>query len=301
MPDLCHSPRIDDLRAAWNERGRHGPARSSGWIAALKAGDQELDRRGRARRGGRDRRRVEVVVVVVVVSVQPGTLADLVVPPFRPAVIEDLDAVRVGVRVAVRGEVVGRRARAVERRGSADAGIEPRAVAGHVVEDADRDRAREVPFRLTEPVNPPLLPQVGDTEMLVMAVASAAFALAMRGSTPSPPSLAKAASISAAINAMPTMPMSRWRCLVVSTVAIPPSPDRGANPERLIRSSRGRVRMVDPFGLVGALVSNLHAHSPLPPAGRARAPAPLAQSFTPCARRTSRKGRTRQTMVVRKD
>ena len=88
----------------------------------------------------------------------------------------------------------------------------------------------KVPFRLTDPVNPPRLPQVGDTEILSMLVAPAAFALAMLGSMPRPPSFAKAASIRAAINAMPTMLMSRWRCLVASTVAIPPSLDRGAFP-----------------------------------------------------------------------
>ena len=107
----------------------------------------------------------------------------------------------------------------------------------------------KVPSRLTDPVNPPLLPQVADTEMLEMAVAPAAFALAMRGSTPRPPSLAKAASISAAINAMPTMPMSRWLCRVASTVAIPPSTDRGTIPDVATRRRGGRAGSDEPIDL----------------------------------------------------
>ena len=55
------------------------------WIAARKAGDQELAVEVETEVEVEIVVEVVIEVVVVVVCVQPGTLADLVVPPFRPA------------------------------------------------------------------------------------------------------------------------------------------------------------------------------------------------------------------------
>ena len=65
--------------------GPHGPARPSGWIAARRADDQECAVEVEVEVEVEVDVDVEVEVDVVVVCEQPGTLADFVVPPFRPA------------------------------------------------------------------------------------------------------------------------------------------------------------------------------------------------------------------------